>query len=653
MRANNHKSPYSFKIWGNVDYKQKKADDSVKDVPKYDIVKPEELLDETLKKITGLISQEEDTVNEIFALDLWKRIEEKALGIRLDLSTLIQIIEKCNEFDVRMKTLVEVLTVNFQVVKKFTTETKKILDALLKRWKIIKVVKSIWEANSINGDLKNEFKLLQDNVKKNISAILDCMDDKEQVLANQKFQSIGVNLKLKNTVYDYNVEKLTELEQIRHLADNKPKLKPKNPIMDGKLSGSLKRSSFGLPSTIDIDDGRRNLLQQSDLLQYEEADELLEDAKKEENVLENTINISKNIKFVGNGKISSDHGGHEKVKGRVSFSHRDGLVGKRPTSFQRFSRKDRRLFKVSDDWLDEMGENTDKANKVAEFQDTEELKSIEEEKLRYTFLAKLSRCFQTACVRIMTEMNRIDRQGNVKDRKLVQEKQEYKFVFLVDNSGSMNGEKMTLALNILVVLLESLKKMEFATAVIKFGGEESQVPLKHFNDRMDQSRGQFILEAFDSSEKTLILDAMKFVATKDELYGSRKKSNEHRFLILITDGICVQTSTEEYRRCLVKAGHPKFLVLTTLPKQSEKFYQSNYRRAESLLNQIAEGNWHKLEPEKDFMETMKDIATLIDKHLREIAQEKSTVNKDMTQERFTPFKVRVIVVFLLLSHVFS
>ena len=202
----------------------------------------------------------------------------------------------------------------------------------------------------------------------------------------------------------------------------------------------------------------------------------------------------------------------------------------------------------------------------------------------------------------------------------------------------MNGEKMTLALNILVVVLESLKKMEFTTAVVKFGGEESQVPLKHFDDRMDQSRGQFILEAFDSSEKTLILDAIKFVTTTSELYGSKKRSNEHRFLILITDGICTQTSTAEYQKWLRKAGEDlKFLVLTTLPKQSEKFYQSNYRKAEALLDQIARHNWHKLEPDRDLMETMKDIATLIDAHLRVIGEEKS---KGFIQERFAPFKVR-------------
>ena len=245
-------------------------------------------------------------------------------------------------------------------------------------------------------------------------------------------------------------------------------------------------------------------------------------------------------------------------------------------------------------------------------------------------MAKLSRQFQTACVQIMT--------GNVNNRNLVQEKQEYKFVFLVDNSGSMNGEKMTLALNILVVMLESLKKMEFTTAVVKFGGEESQVPLKHFDDRMDQSRGQFILEAFDSSEKTLILDAIKFVTTTSELYGSKKRSNEHRFLILITDGICTQTSTAEYQKWLRKAGEDlKFLVLTTLPKQSEKFYQSNYRKAAALLDQIARHNWHKLEPDRDFMETMKDIATLVDAHLRVIAEEKS---EGATHERFALFKVR-------------
>ena len=171
---------------------------------KYVGTKPEELLDEILEKITGLLSQEEETINEILALDLWEKIEEKVMGIRLKLSTLILVFEKCNDFDAKMRALLEMLTVNFEVVNKFTTEPKRILDILFKRWKIIKVIKAVWEANCINGDLKKEFQLLQDVVKKDISIILDCMDDSEQVLAKREFQSIGVNLNLKNTVYNYN-----------------------------------------------------------------------------------------------------------------------------------------------------------------------------------------------------------------------------------------------------------------------------------------------------------------------------------------------------------------------------------------------------------------------------------------------------------------
>ena len=88
--------------------------------PEYVIKKPEESLIEILEKITGLLSQEEETINKILALDLWEKIEKKAMGVRLELSTLILIFERCKEFDAKMKTLLEMLTVNFEVVDKLS-----------------------------------------------------------------------------------------------------------------------------------------------------------------------------------------------------------------------------------------------------------------------------------------------------------------------------------------------------------------------------------------------------------------------------------------------------------------------------------------------------------------------------------------------------
>ena len=102
---------------------------------------------------------------------------KKELGTRLDLATLLKIFEKCNVFDDKMKSILEMLTVNYDVIDKFTTEPKRILDALFKRWKIINVIKLVWEQNFINGNLKKEFHLLQEVVQNNLSVILDCMGD--------------------------------------------------------------------------------------------------------------------------------------------------------------------------------------------------------------------------------------------------------------------------------------------------------------------------------------------------------------------------------------------------------------------------------------------------------------------------------------------
>ena len=296
-----------------------------------------------------------------------------------------------------------------------------------------------------------------------------------------------------------------------------------------------------------------------------------------------------------------------------------------------------RLQQIAEDWLDELRSSSDDANDVAEYTETEKLdKNVKENELRYTLLAKFTRKYQSSCIRAMTESERVDRKKNKEIRKIVEEKQVYKFLFLVDNSGSMNGEKMTYALNILVVLLEALKKMEYQTAVVRFGGEETQSLLKDFTDEMDQKRGHYIIESFDSREKTLVLDALKFVA-KETGYKCIKKPNEHRFIILITDGIWEQTNKTFYNQYLKEAGDPRLLILTTLPEQDKSlnYYNKSKKEAKRVLDDIAEKKWLPLEPEKDFGETIIDVATLIDNHLRVIANDL----KPPLQNSFSPIKV--------------
>ena len=53
--------------------------------------------------------------------------------------------------------------------------------------------------------------------------------------------------------------------------------------------------------------------------------------------------------------------------------------------------------------------------------------------------------------------------------------QAMEFAFCLDNSGSMGGKKIQHALTALVLLMESLKKLECRFGVMRFGGVGTQV----------------------------------------------------------------------------------------------------------------------------------------------------------------------------------
>ncbi|XP_066922534.1 uncharacterized protein [Clytia hemisphaerica] len=588
--------------------------------------KSKESLDVVLQKIKKELLESENILRVINSFDFWKQTCEEAYGLRIDLPTLTSIIEECNKFDVKMRNLLEVLMIHFQVVEYFSDEETRIFKAAINRWKVIQVVQLIWEASQINGMLKSVFRQLQDTAKKNLAIMLDCIEDEKQEIFKKTLKSFGINLKLKNTVYEYEIPKPTTLEEIHQqvnhsIGDTSTR---RRGTTTSKIAGQIFISAF---TTNDLDSNFGNqqaVLQDSDFLPVDEREK-----NRSENIYEE--NKKTNTKFVESTSIQPYEGSAADLEASrepgakvVSFTQKLDGSSKQTSLSVTFSWKDRGQFKqqVKHDWIKELGEDTDdRPSAVSEFEGCEELDEEEKHKLRYTYLAKVSRQFQTACIRIMTEIKRMKDGKVVHVRQQVSHKQINKFVFLVDNSGSMNGEKLTLALNILIVLLESLKRMEYQTAVVRFGG--SQVPLKEFTQKMDQSRGQRIIESFDSSENTVLDDAISFVTTKEQLFGYTKRSNENRYLVLITDGICTQTDAAKYLRLLKSVKDLHFLVLTTLPNKNERFYESSFHKAKTLLDKIAPGNWRELNPETDFMVTIKAVAELIDNNLRDDAKKSS------------------------------
>ena len=137
-------------------------------------------------------------------------------------------------------------------------------------------------------------------------------------------------------------------------------------------------------------------------------------------------------------------------------------------------------------------------HEVAKSKNPETLPEKEQKDVKYLHLARLTKIYQ---MEAFDNLRKVNREGH-----------DIKLVFLVDNSGSMYGENIVMSLNCLVVLLETFKSLECATAVVKFGGEGTQLILKGFDTEMSVATGQFILEHFDCSEKTLPVDALRFVA---------------------------------------------------------------------------------------------------------------------------------------------
>jgi hypothetical protein len=64
----------------------------------------------------------------------------------------------------------------------------------------------------------------------------------------------------------------------------------------------------------------------------------------------------------------------------------------------------------------------------------------------------------------------------------------------------------------LVVLCEALRRLEWPFSVVRFGNRHSQRVLKQAQQVMDNTRGQFCLEAFTWREGTYPATACQFIS---------------------------------------------------------------------------------------------------------------------------------------------
>lgn len=224
--------------------------------------------------------------------------------------------------------------------------------------------------------------------------------------------------------------------------------------------------------------------------------------------------------------------------------------------------------------------------KISEDCDPEQLPMTKLDRPRYALLARITRKLQSI---LMTRLrSALKKQFNIQQTH--QNDIQFEFVFCVDNSGSMSGKKIREALNTLVILMETLHRLEWKFAVIRFGSEQKILKsLGHDSmyenisssstattntSNFQQSliaRGQYILESFTTDEKTLPATALKQIAENPNLFGCEKKQNVKRFIIMITDGISSQNDVELFTNELKRASANLYMVciIPKLPKTKD------------------------------------------------------------------------------------
>ena len=131
--------------------------------------------------------------------------------------------------------------------------------------------------------------------------------------------------------------------------------------------------------------------------------------------------------------------------------------------------------------------------------------------------------------------------------RLTAEQHRIEWCILVDNSGSMitKENRMTEAL---VLLMETLKRLEQSFAVARFGNRKSQKMLKMMNEPFTQLIGQKILESFSFDEGTYPASAVRHVAEKvwPERLSDKERLQYHRVMLLIMDGLTQERSPRDY-----------------------------------------------------------------------------------------------------------
>eukprot|EP00056_Hartaetosiga_gracilis_P014019 m.239061 g.239061 ORF g.239061 m.239061 type:complete len:358 (-) comp13934_c0_seq2:2226-3299(-) len=119
------------------------------------------------------------------------------------------------------------------------------------------------------------------------------------------------------------------------------------------------------------------------------------------------------------------------------------------------------------------------------------------------------------------------------------------FVVVVDNSWSMKGDAGEVAIQALVLLLETFRRLEMRIAVLSFAGREKERWLKTFNQNMTIQKGEEILLRLNFNQTgTAIADCVRTAGDHLKQLRAQRRTKERvnykQMVLLISNGLSPQ-----------------------------------------------------------------------------------------------------------------
>ncbi|CAF4982453.1 unnamed protein product [Rotaria sp. Silwood1] len=123
---------------------------------------------------------------------------------------------------------------------------------------------------------------------------------------------------------------------------------------------------------------------------------------------------------------------------------------------------------------------------------------------------------------------------------------------LIDNSGSMSIHRNAIYES-LVVLMESLRKLESTFAVARFGSRNNQKILKNLHELFTNQDGEYVLQALTFDEGTYPATGLARVA--ETVFPSNQPNPPphtviHRLVLMITDGLTDENKEASYSKTI-------------------------------------------------------------------------------------------------------